>query len=359
MPLRHRWNRARWQARHWLSRQFGRFADFVDTWRGGVLRPWALRLPVVGWRKARRQLVQRHVRRFGRPPDLVRPTRLNERIVQRMIFDRDPWLRITCDKLATRRLVGRVAGAEYALPLLGEWDRADRIDWDRLPDSFVLKPNNMSGQVQVVTDKKKADLARLTREASRWLAKDFFDEGLEWGYLNTPNRVLAEPRLRSRDGGTLIEVNILTFSGQPEVFEVLTGAKRTARRCSAWYGPQGERLAIRARAEPAEDVLDPAAMDRLRSEFTAHREALADLAHRLGRLFAFMRIDIWITDDGLKVAELTPYPARGTTKYLPEDWDRRLGTLFADHVRADREQVYRRRSGWPFDIPGPSTPRQG
>ncbi|WP_420465669.1 ATP-grasp fold amidoligase family protein [Panacagrimonas sp.] len=311
-------------------------------------------MPLLGWRKIRRQVVHGHANRFGRKPNLIAPHGFNERILQRMVHDRDPWLRFAGDKLATREFVSRMAGYRYALPLLGSWQRADRIEWKTLPDTFVFKPNNMSGKIRVVRDLQRADTSSLTALGTSWLRQSYFDVGLEWSYLNTPDRLLAEPVMKSHDGESMIEVNVTTFAGHPAVFEVLTGKKGSNHRCNGWFGAHGQRLDLRGKADPPERVLDASQLQRLIREFQSHREAIADLAQRLGRWFAMMRVDIWITSEGLKVAELTAYPQRGTTPFQPADWDQKLGAMFIDAVRSDPVQPWRRRTAWPSDIPAPS-----
>lgn len=347
--------RGKRHVQRWMSRRFGQLDTFVNRWRGGALRPWMLRLPVLGWRKIRLQLVRTHAKHFGRLPDLLRPRGINERVMQRMIHDRDPWLRFAGDKLATRKFVSRMVGPDYALPLLGSWRRGDRIEWEKLPNSFVLKPNNMSGKVQVVADLSSTDTLALAEQAVAWQHQSYFDVGLEWSYLNTPDRILAEPIIKSRDGGSLIEVNVNTFAGKPVIFEVLTGKKGTKRRCCVWFDAQGQRLQVRAKAAPPEEVLDEAAIVRLTREFNSHRRAIAELAQQLGRWFALMRVDIWITSEGLKVAELTAYPQRGTMAYQPAEWDQKLGALFVECVRDEPAQPWRRRTSWPRDIPAPGS----
>lgn len=314
-------------------------------------------MPVLGWRKMRRQLIHIHRKRFGGVPELVHPLGFNERIMQRMIHDRDPWLRIVGDKLATRAFVARMAGPGFAMPLLGSWKRAKDIDWKALPKRFVLKPNNMSGKVRMVRNPSSTEISSLTALAATWLRQSYFDAGLEWSYLNTPDRVLAEPLIESHDGGSLIEVNVMTFAGQPVQYEVMTGRKGTKLRCNGWFDSQGRRLSTRGKAEPPEAVLDPAGLLRLNREFEAHRDAIAELAHRLGCWFAMMRVDIWITSQGLKVAELTAYPQRGTTPFQPATWNHALGAMFANAVRSDVAQPWRQRTSWPADLPSPPQAR--
>ena len=92
-------------------------------------------------------LRRRYKAAFGVLPRLNPPISFNEHILHRKIYDRDPRLRIVCDKLAVRRLIGERVGEEYVVPLLGVWEPPREITWHTLPQKFVLKPNHSSGSL--------------------------------------------------------------------------------------------------------------------------------------------------------------------------------------------------------------------
>lgn len=318
-----------------------------------MLRPWLFRLPIIGPRKVHTTITGRYRNKLRQRPNLETPRTLNELVTHRILHDRDPRLKLMCDKLTLRRLVEVTVGPEYVVPVLGQWKKAEQIDWKRLPRQFVLKPNNQSGPYRIVPNIHKADLLKLTAEASRWLQQDYFDRSLEWGYRGLRRRVIAEPLLKGPDGSALIEINAMTFSGNPCALQVLTGRKGSPQRCDAWYDQDGNRLSLKSDAPTMEATLTTEQLAKVQGQFERYRAEITRIARSLGILFAFVRVDIWITDDGLRVAELTPYPGGGrSTNYKSDDWDRRLGQMFFDNLPPYRGSAHS--YPWPPQFANPS-----
>jgi hypothetical protein len=277
------------------------------------------RLPVIGPRLVRAELVRRYTLWHGHPPQLDPPRSFNERVLDRMMHDRDKRLRLLNDKLRMRELVRERAGAAFVVPLLGAWDRAEAIPWDDLPLPFVLKPSHASGRVAIVAAETQRNAAFLTGLARAWLATDYFDVALEWGYRDLPRHVLAEPLLRGSDGGTPVELQVFTFSGRTHCLRVTTGFKGTGERRENWFDREGAPLPYRMRSPTGDFVLPP-----------AQARDLAALGDRLGAGFVHLRVDLYLTDDGPKVGELTPYTRGGAAAWNPPSLDRHFGDLWAE-----------------------------
>lgn len=295
--------------------------DPSRTWRGRIVTP-ALRalrrMPLVGPPLVRATLVHRYRKATGLTPRLDPPGTFNERILHRMLYDHDPYLRVVNDKLAMREVVARRAGPEFLVPLLGVWDHPNDVPWDSLPERFVLKPNHASGRVALVRGPAERDPAALAAKARAWLATDYFDTSLEWGYRGLPRRLLAEPLLAGPRGGPLVELQVLTFGGRAEFYRFQVGEKGTGRRTDAWYGRDGTRLDLRIGMPSCEVV--------------AGREAVARAlaaAERVSERLVQLRVDFYITPDGLRIGELTPYHRAGVTRWQPPEWDARLGAIWA------------------------------
>jgi hypothetical protein len=276
------------------------------------------RLPWLGPRLVRRELIRRYAQWHGRAPMLYPPRSFNEHLLHRMLHDDDPRLRQISDKLRMREVVAEAVGPGLVVPLLGAWNTAEAVPWDSLPVPCVIKPSHSCGQVAVLHTAADRDPARLVPLARRWLATDYFDVSLERGYRDLPRRLLAEPLLRGPDGGPPAEAQVLAFGGRPALIRVMTGAKGTPTRRDNWFHPDGRRAALRMNTTPGEYVLP---------RETAHRLCL--LAARLAAGFAHLRVDFYLTESGPKVGELTPYMLGGSGRFVPRDWDDRLGLLWA------------------------------
>ncbi len=262
-------------------------------------------------------LLFRYKATFGNMPRLNPPISYNEHILHRIIYDRDPKLRIVCDKLAVRRFIEDRVGAEYVVPLLGVWERPNEIGWQEFPQKYVLKPSHSSGAFAIVDQAVGMDREKLLADAERWLSFDYFERTLEWGYRGIPRRILAEPFLRSSSGGAAPEAQIHTFSGKAALINILMGTKRTPERSALWYDANGRRLAIKVTGPRAEfDLTDK------------DRQKMIEIAERVSHDFSSLRVDFFMTRSGLKIGELTPYPLGGVTRWDPPELDEKLGRLW-------------------------------
>jgi len=275
------------------------------------------RLPVVGTRLVRKEVVKRYRKRFGAPPRLDPPLTFNERVTHRIIYDRDPRLKIVCDKIAVKHFIRQCVGPDYVVPTLGVWEHPGEIDWRTLPEQFVLKPSHAAGQVAIVRQPADRNIERLAEQAKSWLARDYFDFSLEWGYRGIPRRLLAEPLLVSRDGGYVVEAQIYTFFGKAALIRILVGRKSTPERKTAWFDVTGRPVAIGT--EIAFTEFDLAEHDR---------RLLSDIAEKVSTGFQSMRVDCYIANDALKIGELTAYNSAGKQGWQPHGMDGLLGQLW-------------------------------
>ena len=250
-------------------------------------------------------------------PRLNPPVSFNEHILHRILCDRDPRLKIICDKLTVRDFIRQHAGPEFVVPLLGVWKDPAEIDWDCLPQRFVLKPSHSSGPVAFVRNDTDRDPILLAEKGKNWLGYDFFDKSLEWGYLGIPRHLLAEPLLTSADGGPPVEVLVFTFFGKAKFIRVLTGGKLSPDLRDNWFDTAGARLPIRLKAAPSDFVLS---REEIRTLVPVAESVSADFSH--------LRVDFYLTGSGPKIGELTPYNSAGKERWNPPEWDEKLGRLW-------------------------------
>lgn len=294
------------------------------------LRRCAARAPLIGPRLMKLALVARYVRCQGRPPRLDPPQTFNEHLTYRILYDRDPRLKILCDKLRVRGFIEQALGPGYTTPLLGAWDHPAQISWDRLPQQFVLKPNHSSGPFEIVEDLHTADRAQLVLKATEWLRRDYFDISFEWGYRDLPRRVLAEPLLRFIDGGAPVEIDVFCFGGRAEYLRVFYGSKFAPERCDAWFDAKGHRQALRCNTvRPMEEVINPSKVDLVTEHARSVWPDLLRLSETIAGSFRHLRVDFYLTDQGIRIGELTAYTNGGTNRFSPPEWDARIGRLYS------------------------------
>lgn len=146
---------------------------------------------------------------FGKKPDLVNPKSFNEKNNWRKLYDRENLYTLLADKFRIKEIIAERCGAEHTFPLLGVWDEPEDIDFDLLPDKFVLK-NNHSGGVIVCRDKARFNKAEAVEELKRGKRVDYSAMCREWPYKNIERRIIAEQYM----GENLIDFKNYCFDGK-------------------------------------------------------------------------------------------------------------------------------------------------
>jgi hypothetical protein len=291
-----------------------------------LVRQSLRRAPIIGPHLLKSWHVDRFAKRMGQKPRLHPPVGFNDHVLHRILYDRDPRLKIVCDKIAVRDLIRERVGEAYVVPLLGVWSDPDDIPWDAFPERFVLKPNHGSGLVALIRNASDINSTALKAEMAEWLRHDFFDHSLEWGYRDLPRRITAEPLLVGLDGGEPNEAIVMTFNGKVAAIRIFSGAKDNPDRADNWFDRSSNRLPFYSlKYQIGNYVLAP--------EMTAQLIAAAE---KVSAGFSHLRVDFYITVDGLRIGELTPYMGAGMTPWSRPGPDNLFGQLWKDPSLIDQ-----------------------
>ena len=124
--------------------------------------------------------------------NLDNPQTYNEKIQWLKLFDHQPEYQDMVDKYEAKRIVEAKIGAKYVIPTLGIWNSVDDIDFDRLPNQFVLKSTHDSHGIVICRDKSKLDIQKAKRKLRRSLKNNYYYFGREWPYKDLKHRIIAE-----------------------------------------------------------------------------------------------------------------------------------------------------------------------
>ena len=161
----------------------------------------------------------RYYKKFGRFLDLKKPKDLNEKIHWLSLYsDTSEWTRCA-DKYAVRAFVEDRGAADTLVKLYGVWDNVDDIDWNDLPQAFVLKTTNGSGTVLVVKDKSSLNIPETNALLKKWMQMKIGEETTEFHYQGIPPRLIAEEYVEqseedNRISSSLIDYKIWCFNGK-------------------------------------------------------------------------------------------------------------------------------------------------
>ena len=263
-------------------------------------------------------LMRRHKVNIGTYPDLIAPKSFNEKVLRRMVFDRNPiWTQLQ-DKHAARDYV-RARIGEGILPRL-HWVTKDPSDipFDTLPERFAVKPSHGAGWYHMVREKARLNRQELIDECRLWLSRNYYYVGREWAYKNIDPRILVEEYIDDGTGPDPIRYKLYVFHGSVRVIYVGAGVPGQSRCC--FYERSWNRLpATMSRKNQIEGALErPRHLD----EMIRYAEALADG-------FDFIRVDLYDSADKVYFGEFTLTPGAGTSPYTPHEFDYYLGRLWS------------------------------
>ena len=253
---------------------------------------------------------------FGRPLSVSGPMHFTEKIQWQKLRDRNPLYHTLADKAAVKPYVAERIGAEHVVPTLGVWERPEQIDWDALPQQFVLKCTHDSGSTLVCTDKASFDREAACARLAAALSDDYWRRDREWAYKGIPPRIIAEEYL----GGDLADYKFFCFGGKPEFLFVATDRDKPQEETKFdFFDTRWNHLDIRnGHPNAAVPPVKP-----------AHFEQMIALAEALAGDFPQVRIDFYETPDGrVLFGEYTFYHWSGFVPFDPDQADLELGRYF-------------------------------
>ena len=246
---------------------------------------------------------------------LRHPKTFNEKLQWLKLYDRNPEYTMMVDKYAVKDHVIRLIGEKYIIPTLGVWDKPEDIDFEALPQQFVLKTTHGGGSCGVIVckDKSRLDVRSAIQKLRRAMKQDLYRSAREWAYKNVDRRIIAE-RYIEGSNGELNDYKVFTFGGEPKIIELdynrFVGHQRNL------YDFNWNKIAATIQYPSDENRVfeKPAVLGEL---YDLSRKLSADIPH--------VRLDFYIINNHIYFGEMTLYHGSGLEKITPEWFDLQLG----------------------------------
>lgn len=255
---------------------------------------------------------------LGYELDLKNPRTFNEKLQWLKIYYRNDLMSVCADKYRVREYVRKTIGDQYLVPLLGVYDRVEDIDFDLLPDRFVLKVNHGSGQNIICRAKEELNVEDAKRKLREWIRPEsnHYFYSYEWCYKDIVPKIIAEKYIFSNDESGLVDYKFLCFGNNCGIS--FTCSERSSGKLKVDFFDKDWRHLPFTRYYPnAKDIPSkPKNFDEMKK-----------LAEKLSSPFPFVRVDFYEVGSKLYFSELTFYPGNGMEGFTPEEWDRKLGDL--------------------------------
>lgn len=249
--------------------------------------------------------------------NLDEPRTFNEKIQWLKIYYKDPLMTKCADKYLVRDYIKEKIGEEYLIKLLGVYDNANEIDFEKLPDKFVLKVNHGCGQNIICLDKKKINIRESIDKLNNWIKPEsnHYNFNYEWSYKNIKLKIICEELIEDERNKDLLDYKFMCFNGFVEM--VFVCSDRRSELKVDFYNKQWQKMPF-SRSHPTcnYEIKKP-------DQF----EKMIKLAEILSKPFPFVRIDFYSVKEKIFFGEITFYPGNGTEAFTPLEWDYKLGDM--------------------------------
>lgn len=252
---------------------------------------------------------------FGRELDLENPVTYTEKLQWLKLYDHRPQYTTMVDKHEVKRYVAERIGEQYVIPTLNVWERVEDIDFDQLPDRFVLKCTHDSGSIVICKDKNNFDPAAAVKRLKHFMNRDYYVVSREWPYKNVKPRIIAEPFMEDKKDGELRDYKFFTFGGVPKVLYIAQGRGAGEETVADFFDMNFQHLPFTIDHEMAKNKPHPPVCF----------EEMQRLAGILSQDTPQLRVDFYEVDGKVYFGEMTFFHCSGLAGFHPEEWDRTFG----------------------------------
>lgn len=288
--------------------------DYINSKPGGV---WFFpaRLGLFSWMDEKKYIKFFYKKSFKRELNFDDPKTYTEKLAWMKVN----WyssLAVKCsDKYQVRDYVSEKIGEEYLVPLIGYWTKIEDIDINKLPNQFVLKTTNGSGDVVICDDKKELDINKAKIKLSKSKAAAYFRFSREWVYYDLPKMYIAEQYIQSNDGHAIKDYKFFCFDGEPKFLFV--GSERESNVKFDFFDMEWNHLDVLNGHDAKGSVDKP-----------KHFEEMIKIAKKLSKDFPHVRVDLYEEQGKLYFGELTFFHFGGLVPFEPDIWDLEFGKHF-------------------------------
>ncbi len=251
------------------------------------------------------------------PLNLNNPQTFNEKLQWQKLYDRKPEYTKMVDKYEVKEYVASVIGDKHIIPTLGVYDSVEDIDFDTLPNQFVLKCTHDSGGIVICKDKTKLDKDAAKKKLERGLRMNFYYQNREWPYKDVKPRIIAEQYMVDESGYELKDYKWFCFNGEPKALFIATDRGDAKEETKFdFYDIDFNHLPFtNGHPNAIKTIEKPAGFDKMK-----------ELASKLSKGLMQVRIDFYDINGKVYFGEITFFHWSGMKPFVPREWDYKFGS---------------------------------
>lgn len=255
---------------------------------------------------------------FGKEINLQKPQTFNEKLQWLKLNDRKDIYTTMADKYEVKKYVGNIIGEEHIIPTLGIYDKFEEINFEKLPDQFVIKCTHDSGSVIICRDKNEIDKRKLRKEINKNLKNKFFYIAREWCYKNIKPRIIIEKYMEDKKNKEMTDYKFYCFNGVPKYLYVSKGLENHMTAKISFFD-ENYNFAKFKRTDYKGFEEKP--------EKPHQFEKMKELSEKLAEGIPFVRVDFYEVNGIIYFSEFTFFPCGGYMPFDPIEYDSILGDL--------------------------------
>ncbi len=254
--------------------------------------------------------------RMGYEIDLSNPITFNEKLQWLKLYDKNPQYTMMADKYSVKEWVGNCIGKQYVIPTYGVYETYSDIDFESLPNCFVMKATHDSGSTVICEDKSGFDYDGVKAKFDTFLSRNKFYAEREFSYRNIKPRIIVEKYLgQSQD--KITDYKLMCFDGKCQLCFTCTERNSADGLKVTFFDLDWNRLPfIRQYPSSEKEIPKP-----------KRWKDMIILAEKLSSHIPFVRVDFYEIGNEIYFGEMTFYPGSGYEKFTPFEWDRKIGEL--------------------------------
>ncbi len=259
----------------------------------------------------------KYLKSMGKFCNLKNPRTYNEKLQWLKLYNRKPEYTQMVDKYEAKKYVANIIGDEYIIPTVGVWDRFEDIDFDALPNQFVLKTTHDCGGVVICKDKSRLNISQTREFIQRHLKTDYYLTNREWPYKNVVPRIFAEQYMVDESGYELKDYKFFCFNGEPKALFIATDRGVDGEETKFDFFDMDFKHLPFTNGHPnsPRPVLKPRGFEQMKK-----------LAAQLSKDIPHLRVDFYDINGQIYFGELTFFHWSGLVPFNPQEWDYTFGS---------------------------------
>lgn len=250
--------------------------------------------------------------RMGYDLNLSDPQTYSEKLQWLKLYYHDPLYTTLVDKFAVKDYVASTLSCDCVIKTLGVWDKFDSINFDSLPNQFVLKCTHDSGGLVICKDKSQFSIPQARKVINKSLSHNYYYAGFEWPYKNVKPRIIAEEYMKDAETNELRDYKFFCFNGVVKYLFIATERQKEGEDVKFdFFDAEFNHLPFRQGHENA--LILPEKPSRF--------EEMKVIAEKLSKDIPHVRVDLYEVDGRVYFGEYTFFHHGGWTQFDPPEWD--------------------------------------